>query len=37
MSQTTMKYPVSVQNFELFRNDNFVYVNKTDLICPIMI
>lgn len=27
-----MKYPVGVQNFEVLRNEGFVYVDKTDLI-----
>ena len=27
-----MKYPIGVQNFEVLRKENFVYVDKTDLI-----
>lgn len=32
MSQSTMKYPIGVQNFEVLREENYVYVDKTDLV-----
>lgn len=32
MEQPIMKYPISVQSFATLREENFVYVDKTDLI-----
>lgn len=27
-----MKYPIGIQSFDKIREDNFVYVDKTDLV-----
>ena len=32
MEQSVYKYPIGIQDFTKIRNDNYVYVDKTDLI-----
>ena len=32
MDMNFRRYPIGIQNFELLRNDNYVYVDKTPLV-----